>query len=499
MVPVECTKTSYRVIYNQDDSALFGDAVLRKEPITPAHVDHMVDEVADGGADVLLVCPGAQKANYPSRVWETYWADDAAGGEADNTALLFGEMRRLAEQCDYLERAMARCRHKGIVPGVTLRMNDMHGVGDQRFFCRFYTEHPEWHLPNIAGRSWAAEAYNYEIPEIREYHLAIVRELVTTYDVDVVELDFLRFSAYFDRGETERHAATMTRFLGDVRAVLDGTGRKIALLPRVAATPGGARELGFDLRAWAQAGLVDGITVGQFLCTGWECPIDRFRALVGPDLPLYAANDSCAYDWGGLSRLELPLQDELLRGFAAGYLAAGADGVNIFNFFIAREQSLDPAREPHFNMLRELRDLAELRVRPRRHAITSGFKMVESDLPNQVPVDLAPSQARAFRVILAAEGPGMGVEVEVTLEGTCACEDLWLLVNDMPAGPAVRIAPKEMGDLKCGTAVFPLRAGVVRDGWNELVVRCENTPVRIVGLETCVRAEVQAARQPDGG
>ena len=149
-------------------------------------------------------------------------------------------------------------------------------------------------------------------------------------------------------------------------------------------------------------------------------------------------------------------------------------------------------------MLRELRDLEGLRLKPRRHAITSGFKMVECDLPNQVPADLAPSQARAFRVILAAEGPDMAVDVEVVMAGAPACDDLWLLVNDTPAGPAVRMVPREMGDLKTNTAVFPVPAGCVRDGWNEIVVRCENTSVRIVGLETCFRPAGGREPETDG-
>ena len=39
-------KTAYKVIYNQDWMSFFS---YTKEPMTPALVDHMVDEVAEGG------------------------------------------------------------------------------------------------------------------------------------------------------------------------------------------------------------------------------------------------------------------------------------------------------------------------------------------------------------------------------------------------------------------------------------------------------------------
>lgn len=66
-------KPTYKVMYNQDDSMLFLEVSCKKERMSPKHVDGMADEVADGGADVFLVCTNAQKVNYPSRVWEMYW------------------------------------------------------------------------------------------------------------------------------------------------------------------------------------------------------------------------------------------------------------------------------------------------------------------------------------------------------------------------------------------------------------------------------------------
>ena len=60
----------YRVIYNQDCTNLFA---VTKDCMTSTHVDRMVDEVAEGGADLMLINPQAMRANYPSRVWQTCW------------------------------------------------------------------------------------------------------------------------------------------------------------------------------------------------------------------------------------------------------------------------------------------------------------------------------------------------------------------------------------------------------------------------------------------
>ena len=74
---------------------------------------------------------------------------------------------------------------------------------------------------------------------------------------------------------------TMTGFIREVRKILDGTGRHIALIPRIAPSPGAARQLGFDVQAWAKEGLIDGITAANFISAAWEIEIEHFRSLVG--------------------------------------------------------------------------------------------------------------------------------------------------------------------------------------------------------------------------
>ena len=60
-------KPEFKVLYNEDDTAIFH---ATETSVKPEHVDTMVDEVADGGADVMLICPNSQTVNYPSKVWE---------------------------------------------------------------------------------------------------------------------------------------------------------------------------------------------------------------------------------------------------------------------------------------------------------------------------------------------------------------------------------------------------------------------------------------------
>ena len=487
------TKPAYRVLYNQDGADLF---VITREPITPAHVDTMVDEVADGGADVMLINPNFQLVDYPSKVWQTAWEGYTPGdmtffgspedGSLESRDHWVSQMERLSRQCDYLARALARCRERGITPGVSVRMNDMHDAPwpDSHLFSRFYREHPQYRLPDIPVRGWASRSLDYEHAEVREHYLTLIGELVNDYDVEVVELDFLRFTAYFDREDLPRHRRTMTGFMGQVRELLDKTGRQIALMPRLATTPGMALELGFDVQAWAQAGLIEAVSLGTFLNTGWEMAVERYRDLVGEDVAVYASNDSAAARWDGLPYEGLPANRQLLRGFAAGYLAAGVDGVEMFNFFCAREWA-EPA-EPDFASMAEMRDLAGLRDKPRRHLLTAGVSQLEVDLPAQVPVVLESGHSRRFEMLLAAEASGQQAHCRVIFEGKASPDDLWLRVNETPVGHAVEIAPGPKAQRQSQLAVFALDSGVIQDGRNELVVRCEGQAVTVLGLDVLV-------------
>ena len=481
------SKPDYRVIYNQDDSVLFFETSYAKERMTPQHVDRMVDEVADGGADVFLTCVNAQKVNYPSKVWERYWDDEEANkAHTELIRGMIGSMQELAGQCDYLERAVSRCRQRGIVPGASIRMNDMHGFPqwpNAPSFSRFYKDHRAWQLESDRSRGYASRALDYEVPEVREHYMSLIREVANDYNVELIELDFTRFPVYFDRDNIDQHCATMTTFLAEIREVLNSTGRTIAFVPRIAAWLGGAKGLGFDVEAWAQRGIVDGITIAEFLSTGWEMPIAKFRHRVGPDVAIFAAGECTAVEPEGLSRQYLPTDRELLRGFASAYLASGADGVYLFNFFAVHHPWGGREMIPLFDAFSELKDLAALRAKPRRHVTTHVFDMVEINLPLQVPVDLKPNQSRAFHMLLAAEDGALDVRALITVDRMVNTKDLWLYVNDEPIGCAAEIVEGELGRFRSHVAVFNLPHGIVRDGANELVVRCEYTLIKIVGLE----------------
>ena len=171
--------------YNQDPGTLFSET---SEPLTPEHVDVMVDEVADAEVDVFLVNVNMWRTNYPSEVWETWWDgfDEWAAAnpplETDAMARtlhwhhprhpkrhrMIEQMQRLAEQgCDYLERSVQRCRDRGVSPAVSIRTNDTHdSEPDSQYFSDFYRNHPELWLSSSRVTGTGGLDYDQAAPAI---------------------------------------------------------------------------------------------------------------------------------------------------------------------------------------------------------------------------------------------------------------------------------------------------------------------------------------------
>ena len=233
--------------------------------------------------------------------------------------------------------------------------------------------------------------------------------------------------------------------------------------------------------------------LGDFLGDGGEGLGNG--AAVGEGVALYACTDYIADRRAKLPERPLSPNAELLRGFAAGYLAAGADGVCTFNFFCARESNWGQPLEPSFATLGEMGRLDACRAAPRRHVLSAGVTTAETDGPVQVPVSLADRQTRAFAMLLAAPPQGARATVEVALEGQPAAADLWLHVNSLPAGPALSVSPLPAAPVKdpaaeaaapISIATFTVPPQSLGDGKNILSLRNEGPAVTVLGLDVCI-------------
>lgn len=152
-------------------------------------------------------------------------------------------------------------------------------------------EHPEWLIMNDTGEMTAAA--NAALPQVREYELSLMLELLKRYPVDWIHLDYIRFPCspeepYFsfdaqtrslfekawgqdplalkskDSGNLfwnewiEWNGEQVTQFVRDLRETVKTAGRPVKISAAVFPAADKAKVLiGQDWEGWAKQGLID--------------------------------------------------------------------------------------------------------------------------------------------------------------------------------------------------------------------------------------------------
>ena len=265
----------------------------------------------------------------------------------------------------------------------SLRMNDVHDshpAGDRRWsdygLAPFKLDHPEflfgkvedWYGEDESRKVWSG--MDFKFPQVRDHVVAHIEEVAQNYDVDGLEMDFLRTYPYFlptreMKPVTEEQLDMMTDLVRRVRTIADDVGaqrgRPLLLAARTPFSADDARFVGLDLESWVQEELLDLlvpgggaeshmtetfadiITLGHdhgipvYPCIGWGFSKDwAFLDLAAGQLRTFN-------DWIEALRAEKTYFGDGInswhgtmgawRGAATNLFEAGADGIYTFNGF----------------------------------------------------------------------------------------------------------------------------------------------------------------------
>jgi hypothetical protein len=136
-------------------------------------------------------------------------------------------------------------------------LNDPGRPGPQEMWARVQTQPDELRAGPNRELNGEKLLYDYSKAEVRSHYLAILREACRRYDLDGVELDWLRYPKFFRDGEV--NAAVLTEFVREAREILDETakrhGHPLRLVTRVPATTTTAAARALDTRAPRSGGL----------------------------------------------------------------------------------------------------------------------------------------------------------------------------------------------------------------------------------------------------
>jgi len=377
-----------RFLYNNDGSNI----LMAYDSLTPSKAFGRVDPLVGTGVTTFLhnVNPG-QNMGYPSAVASMYRWDPPGGEGKEGWGLLGSRMsknlaRLVRDSIDPVGMVIDRTRLRGMESFLTFRMNELHDVDkpESPLLSEFWKRHPNYRVGGYAG--WGASALNYAIPEVRDNVYAILEEVCERYDLDGLELDFMRFPYYFpyQRDSMEIHARTMTAFVERVRRLIDGKaverGKHILLAARVPSSLKGCAHAGLDPAAWCAGGLIDFLTVAPFLSTETNIPVSEFKAVCGT-VPVYTGIE---YTIGARQ-----MTREEKRAAAALLYAAGADGIYLFNYFVAWDMGL----QADMDVLRDLSHPDSLSGKDKLYTVAiPRYPVPNVSLGSQLPLDVAPDK-----------------------------------------------------------------------------------------------------------
>ena len=187
---------------------------------------------------------------------------------------------------------------------------------------------PDW----LITGEWAQPLWNFAVPGVRDYKVAICRELVDAYNFDGLEIDFARGPIQTTPGRQWEEREHITEFLRRVRQetleVEQKRGRSVLLAARIPDNLIGCHFDGIDVETWVHGNLVDLLVLGV---RSYELAIDQFRTIIG-DKPIQILgtldDHHCTdgYSWPPI---------EVWRGVVANWWQQGVDAIQTFNWGVA--------------------------------------------------------------------------------------------------------------------------------------------------------------------
>jgi len=228
-----------------------------------------IDELVDLGIDTICYAVGdCRVLLYDTRAGERWGHNLKRSNHLIWYRAVINLARFIEDGHDPLQVVCERAHELGFnfVPSLLLGLQ--HQAPAEVNDCRcsdFCFDHPEYQVgqePDYPEAAWDDPSrFSYAIPEVRQNRLAVIEELLCSYDADGIELNIMDYAPFMARSEIATHTDTFTEFIGEVRGLCDRAareqGRKKRLLVRAGASLEGCRSLGIDLERMIREEIVD--------------------------------------------------------------------------------------------------------------------------------------------------------------------------------------------------------------------------------------------------
>ena len=444
----------YRIIYNWD-GAPHGFSEVPQS--MDAFLDKVYAPMANTQVGAHFWCVGEDTARWESEVMEMEGERHGRVYESAGSYVNSENIRQMLDRGEDPQEGVVRRGHElGLHVYASVRMNDNHMDGAQPSdlatmrhseVTALRAAHPEWVLGDRTSE-WFAASWNFEIPEVREYRLAHIREVCTRYDWDGVEVDWQRHAFHLPKDYAYRLRYVLTDVQRAVRLMADEMaaerGRPFYVAARVAPTLEMNRLIGYDVPTWLDEGLVDILIPAGGYATDPSMDVRGYVDLCrGTDVAVYPGLDVWletipSGEHAGTRYFVGPediVTKEKMRNraVASASHAAGAAGMYIFNWYADG----DSRRE----LLSEIGSAYTLRRKDKVYAATHRF------LRNDGPWRGALDNDRIYGEVdvplkrtITGEGPTISLDVADDLEADRPeCVTLRVRLDQWVKGDAVSV------------------------------------------------------------
>lgn len=450
---------SFGVVYNDDaDLAYVVPDRARSDALLRANIAAL----ADTPVKTLVYCigMGGDLVLYPTQVAsEVGWRKSADEKPGSLMEMRMENARvNISQGGDAVRTAgeMAKKLRLFFIP--SLRLNDAHFMmnpDEHAMTSEFWLKNRDRFTIKDSPLDFQkayGQLLDFSHAEVRAHRLATAFEAIERNQdlIDGFELDFNRFQVFFPKGKAEAGAPLITDMVRQVRARLDALAkvqkRPMYLFVRIPPSLADARFAGLEVEKWMEEGLVDLVSPAQIMTLAGDMPIRdllelgrRHGVRIYPSLyprtsfrlPFPSRMSPDRYAGAKVTR-DATLAE--IRAAAANYIADGADGFYLFNFYNAYG-SLRPHEESLYRVFRDLARPDNLRGQAKVYFVTKSYY---NDGPGsyaygkQLPAALT---ANVPRVLTLPVGENLSAEVFPLKR----CE-FRLGFRGLPAGASLTVA-----------------------------------------------------------
>lgn len=437
------------IILNEDNDHFF-----KKEPelMTRAGLEEYIDSYKDTSVTHIFFCAAGQRTSYRSKVWDAIF-DPLPNGKISEHIWAQNAKRLFDSGIDPYKVWIERCRIDGISPWMSMRPNDMHQVHflvkDNYRTTRFVYKHAElWNVPPQPGVNpdlYFGRMLNFSKPEVQEYTLSVIREILENYPADGLEIDWMRRPRCLPLGQERELSHMMTDFMKAVREIAKRVGQKICV--RVPASPELAKAHGLDVDEWAELGLVDMVIASpDWMALDWDIDCASWTNAVKGRVPVIPSIDFGSADAKWMPRRVFK-DARMHRGWSDVMHNSGFKDLYLFNYQYGMDiESKAGLSETSNSLKRQLKEGFEqsaIDTLPRSYIpgfTDTSFPALTDKLEipcdpfgvihSQLPAFLIPENELKFRIGQSASKVKKAV-LRLELSGACPIDGLREVIVEM--------------------------------------------------------------------